>query len=68
MEYAPKCFAYLRNLENIDINLMIESFLPKNNKQNIKQSQGKSGTFFIFTDDNKYMIKTLKTEEFELIK
>ena len=68
MEYAPKCFAYLRNLENIDINLMIESFLPKNNKQSIKQSQGKSGTFFISTDDNKYMVKTLKAEEFELIK
>ena len=68
MEYAPKCFAYLRNLENIDINLMIESFLPKNNRQSIKQSQGKSGTFFISTDDNKYMVKTLKAEEFELIK
>ena len=68
IDYAPKCFYYLRNLENIDIDKMIESFLPKNNKQGIKKSQGKSGSFFISTDDNKYMIKTLKSDELELLK
>jgi len=67
-EFAPKCFAYLRNLENIDMNEMIEQFLPKNNKKGINESQGKSGSFFISTDDSKYLIKTLKVEEFELIK
>ena len=68
IDYAPKCFSYLRHLEKIDIDEMIESFLPKNNSQGIKQSQGKSGSFFISTDDNKYMIKTLKPDELELIK
>ena len=68
IDYAPKCFYYLRNLENIDIDNMIESFLPKNNKQGIRKSQGKSGSFFISTDDNKYMIKTLKSDELELLK
>ena len=68
MEYTPKCFAYLINLGDIGINLMIESFLSKNNRQSIKQSQGKSGAFFISSDDNKYMLKVLKPEEFELIK
>ena len=68
IDYAPKCFSYLRNLEKIDIDEMIESFLPKNNSQGIRQSQGKSGSFFISTDDNKYMIKTLKPDELELIK
>ena len=68
IDYAPKCFYYLRNLEKIDIDNMIESFLPKNNKQGIKKSQGKSGSFFISTDDNKYMIKTLKSDELELLK
>ena len=67
-EFAPKCFAYLRNLENIDMNEMISQFLPKNNKKGINESQGKSGSFFISTDDSKYLIKTLKVEEFELIK
>ena len=32
IEYAPKIFAYLRNLEDIDIDEMIESFLPHNNQ------------------------------------
>ena len=68
IDYCPKVFAYLRKLEKIDIDKMIESFLPKNNKQGIKKSQGKSGSFFISTDNNKYMIKTLKSDELELLK
>jgi hypothetical protein len=59
-EFAPKCFAYLRNLENIDMSEMVKQFLPKNNKKGINESQGKSGSFFISTDDSKYLIKTLK--------
>ena len=66
--YAPKSFAYLRNLENINIDEMIESFLPKNNRQGLSKSQGKSGSFFISTDDNKYMIKSLKSDEIDLIR
>ena len=68
INYAPKSFAYLRQVEKLDIDDMIESFLPKNNKQGLKQSQGKSGSFFISTDDNKYMIKTLKSDEIDLIR
>ena len=67
IEYAPKIFAYLRNLENINIEKMAKSFLPKNNKFGISESQGKSGSFFISTDDNQYMIKTLRVDEFDLI-
>ena len=68
IDYAPRAFYYLRNLEKIDLDKMIESFLPKNNSQGIKRSPGKSGSFFISTDDNKYMIKTLKSDELELLK
>ena len=68
IEYAPKIFAYLRNLEEINIVEMANSFLPKNNKQGISESQGKSGSFFISTDDNQYMVKTLRSDEFELIR
>ncbi len=68
IEYAPKIFAFLRNLENINLDQMIESFLPKNNKKGISESQGKSGSFFISTDDNRYMVKTLRSDEFELIR
>ena len=68
IDYAPKCFHYLRKLEKIDIDEMLQSFLPKNNSQGMKKSLGKSGSFFISTDDNKYMIKTLKSDELELLK
>ena len=68
IEYAPKCFAFLRNLEEINIDNMIESFMPLNNKEGMKKSAGKSGSFFISTDNQEFMIKTLKKEEFELIK
>ena len=68
IEYAPRIFAFLRNIENIDLDEMIDSFLPKNNKKGISKSQGKSGSFFISTDDNQYMVKTLRVDEFELIR
>ena len=68
VDYAPKIFAYLRNLEKINIDKMAESFLPKNNQKGISESQGKSGSFFISTDDNQYMIKTLRVDEFDLIR
>lgn len=66
--YSPKAFALLRKLDFIDNNEMYQSFLPMKNRAGISKSQGKSGTFFISTDDNQFMIKTLKLEEFELIK
>ena len=68
INYAPKSFAYLRQLEKIDIDEMIQSFLPKNNRNGLSKSQGKSGSFFISTDDNKYMIKSLKSDEIDLIR
>ena len=68
IDYAPKCFHHLRKIEKINIDEMVESFLPKNNSRRIKESLGKSGSFFISTDDNKYMIKTLKSEELELLR
>ena len=68
INYAPKSFAYLRQIENINIDKMIESFLPQNNRQGLSKSQGKSGSFFISTDDNKYMIKSLKSDEIDLIR
>ena len=68
INYAPKSFAYLRQIEKINIDEMIQSFLPKNNRQGLSKSQGKSGSFFISTDDNKYMIKSLKSDEIDLIR
>ena len=68
LEYAPKTFAAIRNQEEINFNDMARSFLPMKNQAGIRKSDGKSGTFFISTDDSQYMVKTLKSEELELIK
>ena len=68
IEYAPKCFKYLRELEKINIDYMIKSLLPQNNKMGMKKSAGKSGSFFISTDNGEFMIKTLKPDEFEIIR
>ena len=68
IEYAPEIFQLVRNKEGIDFKKMVKSFLPKNNAEGIKEGQGKSGAFFISTDDNQFIIKTLKTEELELIR
>ena len=68
IEYAPTCFCYLRRLEDINLDDMVKSFLSCNNKQGMKKSAGKSGSFFISTDNQEYMVKTLKKDEFELIK
>jgi len=68
IDYAPSCFSFLRKMEGINIDDMINSFLPNNNKEGMKKSAGKSGSFFISTDDQEYMIKTLKKDELELIR
>ena len=42
IDYAPACFAYLRTLEDINIDDMVNSFLPNNNKEGMKKSAGKN--------------------------
>jgi hypothetical protein len=38
------------------------------NRTSIKESQGKGGSFFICTDDNKFVLKSINSEELELIR
>lgn len=67
-EYAPKVFANFRLHENLSEEDMISSLLPMKNKSSIKQSQGKSGNFFLTTEDNKYILKTINQDELNLIR
>lgn len=49
---------------------LFESFAPINNKQAINNfftGAGKSNSFFLFTDDKRFVLKTLKDTEFELL-
>ena len=66
-EYAPKIFSYLRNLDSIDDENIIKSMLPMNNKVGIKETEGKGGAFFINTDDNEFIIKTITEQEFKIM-
>ena len=68
VEYAPKIFKFLRNLEGEDIKKMIKAFLPSNNKSGIKESEGRSGNLFINTYDKQYMLKTINSKEMDLLK
>lgn len=68
IEYAPKIFKILRELDGIDDEAIIESLRPSKNKFSIKKSQGKGGSFFITTDDNRYLMKTINADELELIR
>ena len=69
IEYCPKVFKYLRRIDEID-ELICESLNPKNNENNInkiKESQGKSGSFFFFSYDNQFIIKTINKGELDTL-
>lgn len=68
IEYAPKIFKILRQLDGMDEDQIIESLKPSRNKLSIKKSQGKGGSFFITTDDNKLLMKTITPDELELVR
>ena len=68
VEYAPRIFSYLRKLDLIKDEEIINSLLPMNNKNGIKDSEGKGGSFFLNTDDNEYSLKTITFGEAELIR
>ena len=61
-EYAPDVFAFLRSLDNIDNDIIKESLSPDKNRDMVfkaGESQGKSGSFFFFSHDKKFIIKTM---------
>ena len=68
VEYAPQIFAYLRKLDMIKEEEIINSLLPMNNKNGIKDSEGKGGSFFLNSDDNEFSLKTITFNEAELIR
>ena len=68
--YAPKIF---KNVQLMDGLLNIEeSFRMYENSKKmhnlVEGKGGKSGEFFFFSADNKYVIKTITLEEFEFLK
>ena len=69
VEFAPKIFSYLRNEDNLNEDILINSFLPsKNINEVIKGSEAKGGNFFLNTYDKRFILKTLNYQEVELIR
>ena len=70
IEYLPEIFNNLRKNDNIDDNIMIKAFSPSKNKKAINkmsESKGKSGSFFFYSHDRKFIIKTIIEEERETL-
>ena len=71
IEYAPKVFGYLRQLDNIDTQLLRTSLSPEANRESVfkaGESQGKSGSFFFFSHDKNFIIKTMTDSDLSTFK
>lgn len=70
IEYCPQLFYLLRNEDNVDYSDLISSLDPLFNRDKmleIKESSGKSGSFFFFSHDNRFIIKTVKDHELKTL-
>lgn len=68
IEYCPRVFRQLRKADEIDgkeLEIALSPFYNKENINRVKESEGKSGSFFFFTHDNKFIIKTITDNELE---
>lgn len=73
-DFSPRVFHRIRNMYNISPDVYLKSIGPENligsllmgNIASLKEqcSTGKSGSFFYYTADNKFMLKTISHEEF----
>ena len=66
IELYPKIFDSLRKIENVEDKDLAYSFDPEKNAdslRNIKESDGKSGSFFFYSHDKKFIIKTINDTE-----
>ena len=65
-EYCPVIFNRLRVLEGIKKEVFLESLDPENNQKtlfSLHMEQGGSGSLFIFTEGNNFVIKVLQKSE-----
>lgn len=59
-------FGKLFDSNNLVLTLLLSSFDPKNNREQVFKSgvgSGKSGSFFFMTHDKRFMIKTISKSE-----
>jgi len=68
-EYAPHIFKLIRTMDGINPIEIRESLHPSANRDSVfkaGESQGKSGSFFFFSKDRKFIIKTMNDGEMSI--
>jgi hypothetical protein len=68
VEYAPTIFKYMRKLDGLKEEEIVQSMLPMNNKSGISGSEGRGGSFFAYSDDQEFILKTITFQELEIIR
>jgi 1-phosphatidylinositol-4-phosphate 5-kinase len=66
IEYCPRIFRELRTLDDITGVSLYDSLNPISNSESMnkmRESEGKSGSFFFFSHDNNFLIKTVTNNE-----
>lgn len=70
IEYFPKVFRKIRETDGINDKMLGISLNPMNNKKSmdkLKQTKGRSGSFFFFSEDKRFIIKTITSSELEYL-
>ena len=65
-EYAPAIFQAIRDMDNVTDTQIQNSLNTELNRTQVfkaKESAGKSGSFFFFSYDKKFLIKTMNDKE-----
>lgn len=71
IEFAPDIFEHIRQMDGLRVDDLRKSMDPEI-EENAKrifsagESMGKSGSFFFFSHDQRFLIKTMFTEEFDI--
>lgn len=68
IEYSPDVFAFLRERDGFNNDILRESLDPEVNKQSVfraGEGSGKSGSFFFFSADQNFIIKTMTNSDFK---
>jgi len=70
-EYSPRVFQFLRHLDGISHDIIKESLSADKNRDSCfkaGESQGKSGSFFFFSHDKNFIIKTMTNSDLKAFK
>lgn len=69
IEYAPSIFEAIRSMDGIKDGMVQMSLNTELNRQQVfkaKESAGKSGSFFFFSYNKKFLLKTMNDSEMEV--